>query len=351
MLRIGVVGVGVWGCHSLEQSLAATGHARVVAVSTEDAWGDRHFSGDPVAFGRSYAAGLGAEFEPNWRALIARPDVDVISAMVCPRRKAEVLIAALRAGKHAITDKPLAMNAAEAQAVVEAETASPGRVFVLAGFQNRPLVRHLIEAIAAGRLGAPRALSLRLCFMGGIFAGFRPNRRWRSEVPSGELTTIGSHALMTLFRLHPAPIASVSAILANRFYDEYREAGAEDWAELSLRFGDGAVANVLVARLPHRVPGEDIVIEVTGTDGYAYLGAQGLTLWPGAEAVPAPAASDPLRETLVSVATALAQQRAPPVTVVDAWRLQTVLDAALASALQGQPAPVAWPADPRGQPV
>lgn len=343
MLRIGAVGVGVWGCHSLEQTFAAGGRARLVAVTTEDRWGDHQFSGDPLAHGRAYAERLGAEFEPDWRALVARPDVDVVSAMVCPRHKAAVIIAALTAGKHVITDKPLAMTASEAAAICAAEAASNGRGFMLAGFQNRPLVRHLADAVASGRLGALRSLSLRLCFMGGIFPGFRPTARWRSEIPSGELTTIGCHALTTLLTLHSSPIASVYAVTAKRFYPEYRAVGAEDWAELNLRFADGAVANVMVARLPHRIPREDILIEATGTDGYAQLGADGLTYWPGPETLPHPAGVDPLRETFAAVADALEQQRPPPVTFMDGWRLQAVLDAALQSAARRDVVPVAWP--------
>jgi|GEM_PF-1922945 len=343
MLRIGVIGVGVWGCHSLEQSLAGTGRARVVAVTTEDGWGDRHFGEDPVAFGQAYAARLGAEFVADWQDLLARSDIDAVSAMVCPLRKAEVIRTALAAGKHVVTDKPLAMNAAEVASLAEAETASGGRVFMLAGYQNRPLVAALVAAIQAGRLGRTLSIGLRLCFMGGIFPGFRPNPRWRSEVPSGEMTTIGSHALVTLFRLHPVPVSSVCALTANRFYEEYRQVGAEDWAEMNLTFADGAVGNLLVARLPHRIPGEDIVIEVTGTEGYAHLGAAGLTLWPGGETVPAPARADPLRETLTAAVDAFEQALPLPVSLLDGWRLQAVLDAALASAQAGQTLPVAWP--------
>ena len=346
MLRIGVVGVGVWGCHSLEQTFAATGRARVVAVTTDDRWGEHHFRDDPVACGRDYAARLGAEFVPEWHQLVSRRDVDVISAMVCPRRKSEVIIAALEAGKHVITDKPLALTSPEADEIVWAKTASLGRGFMLAGYQNRPLVRQLIEAIQNGRLGAVRSLSIRLCFMGGVFPGFVPTPRWRSEVPSGELTTIGSHALITLMRLHPVPVVSVCALTANRFYEEYRAVGAEDWAEMNLSFADGAVASALVARLPYRVPGEDILLEVTGTDGYAALDSQGLTIWPTGQTTPPPGDGDPLRETFLAVADAFEQDTLPPVTFEDGWRLQAVLDAALASAAAGEAVRVPWPEPP-----
>jgi predicted dehydrogenase len=343
MLRIGVVGVGVWGCHSLEQAFTVTGRARVVAVTTADRWGDRHFSDDPVAYGRAYAARLGAEFVGGWQELVIRPDVDVVSAMVCPLRKAEVLGAALAAGKHVITDKPLAMTAAEVAGVAAVGNASAGRLFMLAGYQDRPLVGTVVGAVQAGRLGRVLSAGVRLCFTGGVFPGFRPSRRWRSEVPSGELTTIGSHALVTLLRVHPQPVTTVRAVLANRFYDEYRQVGAEDWAEVGLRFADGAVGTVLVARLPQRSPVEDFVIDVTGTAGRAHLGPEGLTLWPGEETFRPPLAASFLRDTLTAVADAFERGLPPPVTLADGWRLQAVLDAALASACRGETVPVAWP--------
>ncbi|OGV77818.1 MAG: hypothetical protein A3K19_16245 [Lentisphaerae bacterium RIFOXYB12_FULL_65_16] len=330
---IGVVGVGVWGCHSLEHMLLKCGDARVVAVSTDESLGAHCFP-EPVAErGSAYAKELKAEFRADWREVVADPRVHIVSAMACPTQKAQVILAALRAGKHVVTDKPLAFTVEEARAVCDAETASTGRGFMLAGYHRRPLVARLIEVARVGRLGQIKAVSMRLCFMGGVYPGFVPTTQWRAEVPSAELTTIGSHALVTLMRLLPELPVRVNAMVRNCFYESYRAVGAEDWAELNLQYGSGAVANVTVARLPHKVPGEDILLEVTGTDGYADITGTRLSVYPGPEvvdlAVDGAAVND---ETFKAFYRAIETGAAAPTTFAEGQKLQALLDAALQSA-------------------
>jgi predicted dehydrogenase len=204
---------------------------------------------------------------------------------------------------------------------------------MLAGYHTRPLVGLLRERLASGALGEIRSMTVRLCFMGGIYPGFRPTARWRSEIPSAELTTIGSHALVTMLRLIERPVTHVYGVCANRFYAEYAAVDAEDWAELQLAFGGGAVGNILVARVPHRIPGEDIVIEVTGTSGHAHLDASGLTVWPGSESIAPPATShNALSETFSAYMDALDSGGSVPTSFTDGLILQRVLDAAIESA-------------------
>jgi UDP-N-acetylglucosamine 3-dehydrogenase len=316
-----------------------TGDAHVVAVTSEPTLGAGCHA-DPVAAGRDYARKLGAEFRANWRDVVDDPAVDIVSAMVCPKRKAEIILAALNAGKHVVTDKPLAFTVAEAEAIVAAEAASKGLGFMLGGYHPRPLVLRLLDAIQAGRLGQIRAASVRLHFMGGIFPGFQPTEQWRSEIPSGEMTTIGSHALITLCRLVGTPAKAVYAMIGNCFHDEYRQVGAEDWAELNLTF-DHAVGNVTVGRLPYRLPREDIRIEVTGTLGYAEIADDRLTLWPGGESTDAvidgPAIVD---EQFAQFHAAIEGNGQPPTTFGEGLHLQRILAAALESATSNRPCPV-----------
>jgi len=286
--NIGVVGVGVYGCHSLEQALVANGPGKVVAVCSHDSLGAGCFDGQLAAEARRYAAGFGASLHDDWRAVVENPNVDLVSVMACPARKAEILCAALRAGKHVVTDKPLAMTVDEAAAVCLAEKASGRRGFMLAGYHTRPLVKALIAAVNDGELGELKAVSLRLCFMGGIFPGFVPSARWLGEVPAAELLTIGSHAIVTLLQLATGKVCRVYAERKRNFYAEYARVGAEDWATLNCLFDSGLVANLKVGRIPHRVPGEDIALEVTGTAGYAQIAGDCLTFYPSGKTVQAP---------------------------------------------------------------
>lgn len=341
---IGVIGVGVWGCHSLEQTLlSACGderQARIVAVSADAAYGAGSCSEPAATAGAKYAAKFGARFEPDWRAVVNDPEVDIVSVMVCPRQKGEIILAALQAGKHVVTDKPLAFTVAEAEQILAAEQVSSGTGFMLCGYHPRPLVARLLDAIAADRLGEIKAASVRLHFMGGIYPGFVPTAQWRSEIPSGEMTTIGSHALVTLCRLLGKPARSVYAIARNCFYDEYRQVGAEDWAELNLDFG-GAVGHVLVARLPYRLPREDVRIEVTGTTGYAEIADNRLTLWPGPESTACTIDGQALsREQFRQFYAAIESGGEPPTTFAEGLHLQRILAASLESIRQDRPQPI-----------
>src|SRR6202163_1242318 len=56
----------------------------------------------------------------NWRSLIDRDDIDLISIVMPPSRHVEMATAALERGKHVLCEKPTALNAKEAEQLVEA---------------------------------------------------------------------------------------------------------------------------------------------------------------------------------------------------------------------------------------
>jgi predicted dehydrogenase len=64
----------------------------------------------------------------EWRALIDDPEVEVVSVTTPNAFHAEMAIAALEAGKHVWCEKPMAVGFAEAERMVAAAAAAPGRV-------------------------------------------------------------------------------------------------------------------------------------------------------------------------------------------------------------------------------
>lgn len=334
--NIGVVGVGVYGCHSLEQALVANGPGTVVAVCSHDSLGAGCFDDQLEAEAQRYAAGFGATFHADWHAVVEDPAVDIVSVMACPARKAEIICAALRAGKHVVTDKPLALTVDEAAAVCRAEKESGHRGFMLAGYHTRPLMKGLLAAVNNGELGDLKAVSLRLCFMGGIFPGFVPSARWMGEVPAAELLTIGSHAIVTLLELAGGKVCRVYAERKHDFYAGYARVGAEDWATVNCLFDSGVVANLRVGRIPHRIPGEDIALEVTGTAGYAQIAGDCLTLYPSGTVIQAPLnGQQVLNETFADYYAGLAAGTPVPTSFARGLELQQILAAAVKSAATG----------------
>lgn len=329
---IGVIGVGVWGCHSLELELAATGRAEIKAIAAGDAFGANCHGPNLATEAEAYAAKQGAELVSDWRELLARPDIDIVSVMACPKVKSDIIVEALKHGRSVVTDKPLALDVAGARRILDAERNSTGRGLMLAGYHRRPGVARVAELVRSGALGDLKALSIRLNFMGGVFPGFKPDARWRSEIPSGEMTTIGSHAIITAMKIAGRPLKRVYAVQKNDFHDEYANAGAEDFATLNLQFETGVVANISTGRLPHRIPGEDILLEATGSIGYACLRGPSLEIWPGAVKEDHPV--DPrkvLNGTFDAFLDALEGRGEIPVTFSDGLALQKALAAGLDS--------------------
>jgi len=225
--RVGVIGHGVWGTHALQESLARLDGVEIAAVTAHDRWGFGP-SDDPVAAAREYAASKGAAFREDWREVVEDPQIDVLSVMASPASKLEPILAGLEAGKSVVTDKPLAMDRHQALRAATAEAASRGVGMVLCGQHYSRAALALRRALADGRLGEVKHVDVWLYFTGGVYPGFTPTARYRSEVPGGELTVIGCHAIQTLLAVTGRRAESVRCRVGQRFYDSYAAVGYED---------------------------------------------------------------------------------------------------------------------------
>ncbi len=95
-------------------------------------------------------------WETDWRALVARPDIDVVDICTPGDSHAEIALAALAAGKHVLCEKPLANSVAEAEAMVRAaREAREAGVRSMVGFNYRrvPALALARRLVAEGRLG------------------------------------------------------------------------------------------------------------------------------------------------------------------------------------------------------
>lgn len=86
--------------------------------------------------------------------LIARGDVDAVAVATPPSTHMEITIACLQAGKHVMCEKPMAMNAGQARAMVDAARTSGCILLVGYGSRFAPSARSIRRHIRAGDLGA-----------------------------------------------------------------------------------------------------------------------------------------------------------------------------------------------------
>jgi predicted dehydrogenase len=91
--------------------------------------------------------------ETDWKALVARPDIDLIDIATPNSSHAEIAIAAAAAGKMILCEKPLARNLAEARQMVEAVKRAGVANMVWYNYRRVPAVTFAKQIIDEGRLG------------------------------------------------------------------------------------------------------------------------------------------------------------------------------------------------------
>ncbi len=103
---------------------------------------------------RAFASKWGYEsVETDWRRLVESPDVDLVDIASPNDTHAEIAIAAAKAGKMVMCEKPLGRNARESEAMVQAvdEAGVPNMVWY--NYRRVPAVTLAKQLIDEGRLG------------------------------------------------------------------------------------------------------------------------------------------------------------------------------------------------------
>ena len=110
--------------------------------------------GRDAAKTKAFAETWGYEsVETDWRKLIARPDIDLIDIAAPNNVHAEIAIAAAKAGKMILCEKPLAMNPAEGAQMVKAIEKAKVPNMVWYNYRRIPAVTLAKQLIDEGRLG------------------------------------------------------------------------------------------------------------------------------------------------------------------------------------------------------
>lgn len=91
--------------------------------------------------------------ETDWKQLIARPDIDVVDICTPNNLHKEIAIAAAKAGKAILCEKPLAMNAVEGEEMVAAVDAAKVPNMVWYNYRRIPAVTLAKKLIEEGKLG------------------------------------------------------------------------------------------------------------------------------------------------------------------------------------------------------
>src|SRR4051794_34759736 len=153
---------------------------------------------DPNAdLARSLAETYGFEATaPDWKAVMDDPAVAIVSVALPNFLHVEAVDAALAAGKHVLSEKPLALDAANARRLHEKAKGARVRAATVLNYRRIPAVTEIRDLIAAGELGDP--VSLLVQYQSEYAADPRLPHSWRYErrrAGPGALLDVGTHAI------------------------------------------------------------------------------------------------------------------------------------------------------------
>ncbi len=200
-------------------------------------------------------------------------------------RMRSIAVAAARAGKSVICEKPLATTYAEAAAARDAVEAAGVHHAVGFNYRRLPALSLLAEMVGAGELGEIRLW--RGTWLSDEFVDAATPFDWRFESNMGGTTIadLGSH-LLDLATWMLGPIREVSAISSTFTSERTVDGGTrrveiDDASSALLRFASGAQGTFEVARVAPRRPC-DFVVEVNGSKATAMFSYSQLNeLWIG----------------------------------------------------------------------
>jgi predicted dehydrogenase len=215
--------------------------------------------------------------ETSYEALLARPDVDVVCICTPSGQHAAQAIAAARAGKHILVEKPMALSLADADAMIAAQRTAGVLLAVALQRRSDPVYHGVRAAIEAGALGR-----LTLGAVGVPY--LRPQSYYDSAAWRGTWALDGGGALMNqgihlldLLLWYMGDVVEVQAAAATLTH----AIEVEDCVTATLRFSSGALG--VVSATTTAAPGFPHRVEIYGDRGGVQIEGEQIVRWESAD--------------------------------------------------------------------
>jgi glucose-fructose oxidoreductase len=233
-LGVALVGLGGYASELLAPALQLTRHCRLAGIVT----GSPHKIPE---WQRRYGIPDGNVYDYASLPRIAdNPDIDVIYVVTPNHLHKPLTLAGAAAGKHVWCEKPMAMDAAEGEAMVAACRAN--RVALSIGYRLRhePNTRRLMAMATERPFGAIRRIDVQSGFDGYRDGGRDP---WRLDPArgGGAMFDMGVYALQAARYCTGLEPQAVTATHETTRPDQFR--GVDETTRFRLEFADGLVAD------------------------------------------------------------------------------------------------------------
>jgi len=261
-LRVGLIGAG-----AIARRTHLPGFSAVRPAVDLTAFASRSLAPAQAA-AEAWGGGVAVS---DWRELIGREDVDAVDVCTPNALHAPIAIAAARAGKHVLVEKPLATSLADADAMIEAARRHGVVLMTAQNGRYGAGMRAAAQAVRQGRAGDVRAVEAWLAHGGpGTWAR---DARWFFDPAlsgGGALLDLGVHAIDAVRAVTGDEFALVSGMLS-----DLRQ-GVEWNGHLVGRLAGGGLCNVKASwNAPFR---SDRLLAVWGTDAQVLVDGRGAWL-------------------------------------------------------------------------
>ncbi len=262
----GIIGGGMVARYHAQAIQAIGGDVRLGAI----------YARDPTK-----AAALAEEFGcvgySDLDEMLADSEITIVTIATPSGAHLEPAIAAARAGKHIICEKPLEVTPERCQKMIDV---AQSEGVILSGIFNRrfnPAVTALKKAVEAGRFG-------RLTLCDAHFKWYRTqayydSAKWRGTRAldgGGAMMNQGSHTIDLFLYLVGSPVRRVSASVALLTHERIE---VEDTAVAIIEFENGALGTIQGATSCWSTDGNPAEIQLCGSDGTVILRDDRFRVW------------------------------------------------------------------------
>lgn len=326
----GIIGTGGFAGSATAPAIKALGErgSLVAAVSRDRGRAD------------AFAALHGAQRAyTDYADLLRDRDVDIIYISTPNAQHAEQALAAARAGKHVLCEKPLALSVSDARRMVDAFEAAGLRLGT--HFQTR----HHAAFVETKRLLGQGAIGDVILIQIEVSSGANPFRSWRADpqlAGLGSIYNIAVHPFDLLRHLLGSEVKEATAVT-----DVGRSTELEHMVLALLRFQNGTLAYV---NANQKVPNFQPDIDIYGTAGRIVgvdttrpfrLGELRVLTQSG-ERVSKYSSMDAVLRSVADFNDAVANNREPNASGLDGLRSMQLTDAVVRSAREGRLVEVAY---------
>ena len=250
-LRIGVLGAARISDKAIVVPAQLTGH-RLVAVAARDRGRAEQFAAD---------SGVERVLD-SYQAVIDDPEVEAIYNPLPNGLHGPWNLRAIAAGKHVLSEKPSASNAAEARLVRDAVAASNVKFMEAFHYRYHPVIARMLEIAGSGELGELQNIDIHMSFP----LADASDPRLNLALAGGATMDVGCYAIHGLRTLGAVGGGEPSVVSAAAI-EPAGNPGMDETMEADLVYPSGLTAHFISS---FTVPEMDFTMRITGSNGEAF---------------------------------------------------------------------------------